>query len=87
MKLETAIVVTKGLCVVAGTCALTLSSNLAQWANSDASPSMVEWLIIGGSSAGAGLTALGAFLSSSFGNYIKGRSGVDINGGTEITTK
>lgn len=34
--------------------------------------------MIGGGSLGAGLSAAGAFLSGSFGNYLKARSGIDI---------
>lgn len=78
MKIETAVIVTKGFCVVFGTTALTLSSNLAQWSNSEDEPSRVQWVIILCCSIGTGLTALGAFLSNSFGNYLKSRNGVDI---------
>lgn len=78
MKLETAIVVAKGVCVSGSATLLALSSGLSQWSNETANPSTIQWIMILGGSVGAGLSAMGAFLSSSFGNYLKSRNGVDI---------
>lgn len=79
MKLETAIVVAKGACVSGSATLLALSSGLSQWSNEPTGPSAIQWVMIGGGSLGAGLSAFGAFLSGSFGNYLKARNGVDIN--------
>lgn len=80
MKLETVIITTKGVCVVGATTLLSLSASLGQWANSGTSPSAIEWVMIGGGCVGAGLSSMGAFLSGSFGNYIKAKTDIDING-------
>lgn len=83
MKLETVIIATKGVCVVGSTTLLSLSASLGQWANSGQSPSAIEWVMIGGGCIGAGLTSMGAFLSGSFGNYIKSKTDIDINGSAD----
>lgn len=77
--MDTAIILTKGVCTAGAACLLTLSGSLGQWTNTDVGPSTIEWVIILSSSFGAGLAAAGGFLSSSFGNYIKARNGVDIS--------
>jgi hypothetical protein len=78
MKLETAIVIAKGTCVSGSATLLALSSGLSQWSNETANPSVIQWIMIAGGSIGAGLSAAGAFLSGSFGNYLKARNGIDI---------
>lgn len=78
MKLETAIVIAKGACVSGSATLLALSSGLSQWSNEASNPSTIQWIMIGGGSIGAGLSAMGAFLSGSFGNYLKARNGIDI---------
>lgn len=70
MKLETAIVGAKLFCVFAGTSLLTLQTGLGQWSNAEGNPSPVQWVMIIGGSLGTGLTATGAFLSNTFGDYI-----------------
>ena len=69
MKLETFVVICKLLCVLAGTSLLTLQTGVSQW-NSSTPPTTVQWVIVIAGSLGAGMTATGAFLSSSFGNYM-----------------
>jgi hypothetical protein len=86
MKMETGIVITKGVCAAGGATLLSLSASLGQWANTDVSPSAIEWAMIAGGSVGAGLATVSAFLSSSFGNYIKSRTEIDINGQSAVDT-
>jgi hypothetical protein len=74
MKLETGIIITKGICVTSSTTLLALSSGLSQWSNAG-TPSTMQWVMIIGASLGAGLGSLGAFMSGSFGNYVKARNG------------
>ena len=69
MKFEDAVVYAKLICVFAGTSLLTLQTGLGQWSNEPTNPSAVQWVMIIGGSLGAGITATGAFLSSTFGNY------------------
>jgi hypothetical protein len=85
MKLETAIVIAKGACVLGAAFCFTLASGLSQWSNETATPSTIQWIIILACSVASGLTSFGAFLSSSFGNFLKNRSGIDINGQTQTT--
>jgi hypothetical protein len=79
MKLETAIVAAKGICVTGSTTLLALSSGLSQWSNEPGTPSAIQWTMIIGASLGAGLGSLGAFLSGSFGKYLAARNGIDIS--------
>lgn len=80
MKLETAIIVTKGLVVVGAAFASALVGSLSQWSNDAGNPSAIQWVIIVGTAVSAGATALGGFLSSAFGKYLEQtRNG---NGGT-----
>ena len=83
MKLENAIVIVKGGCLMGATTLLALSSGLGQWSNSTATPSFIQWTMILGGSFGAGLTALYGFLSNSFGNFVKG---MDASGNPPSTT-
>jgi hypothetical protein len=81
MRVETFIIVIKAL-VVCGTATISaLVGALSQWSNDTASPSKIQWVIIIGTALGAGGTALGGFLSSSFGKYLQNRNG---NGATAV---
>lgn len=74
MKLETAAIITKGLCFMVIGGATPLTTNLAQWANSGEWPARINWVvIIGGCIVGAA-TQLLAFLSQSYGQYLAGRT-------------
>lgn len=84
MKLETGIVIAKGTCITGSVTLLALTSGLGQWSNEQTNPSTIQWVMIAGSSLGAGLGALGGFLSNSFGNYVKARNGIDINGNQTV---
>lgn len=77
MKLTTAVIITKGIVVTGAATVSALVGSLAQWSNEAAEPSKVQWVIIVGTAVGAGMTALYAFLSQSFGNYLQTRNGVD----------
>jgi hypothetical protein len=80
MKIETAIIGLKLFCVFGASLALSLGAALAQWSNAQDTPSVIQWIIIIVLPLGSALTTLGAFLSSSFGNFVKNRKGIDING-------
>jgi hypothetical protein len=74
MKLDTGVVLTKGLCyvVIGGLTPLTVS--LAQWANSDQWPSRLIWIITIASCGVGAATQLLSFLSGSYTDYVKGRA-------------
>lgn len=74
MRLETAVIVTKGFVVTGAAFTLSLAGSLSQWSNTNDDISLVQWIIIAATSLGAGLTALGGFLSSAFGKYMTARS-------------
>ena len=76
--LETVVIFTKGFCVSFGAFCLALAGSLAQWANSGDLPTVIEWIIIGGTSIGAGVAALGGFLSSAFGKWMANGNGSDL---------
>jgi len=74
MKLETGIVLAKGLCFVTiGACA-PMSTALAQYANTGDWPSRIVWTVIIIASITGGATQLLSFLSGSFTNYMQGRT-------------
>jgi len=75
MKLETAIIIAKGLVVLVTASASALVGSLAQWSNESSGPSDIQWIIIIGTTISAGGSALGGFLSSSFGKYLQNRNG------------
>ena len=74
MKLETAIIIVKGLCYVAVGAGVAWSSSLAQWVNSGETPGHIHWygVIIPASIIGAG-NALLSFLSGSYRTYMDDR--------------
>jgi len=74
MNANTAVVIVKGLVCVGAATISALVGSLAQWSNDGSSPSKIQWIIIIGTSAGSGFTALGGFISSSFGKYIEART-------------
>lgn len=74
MKLETVVIIVKGLCYVAVGAGVAWSSSLAQWVNSGESPGHIHWygVIIPASIIGAG-NALLSFLSGSYRSYMDER--------------
>lgn len=76
MKLETLVIITKGIVVTGTAAASALVGSLAQWSNEATGPTKLQWAIIIATAVGAGGTALGGWLSSSFGKYLQNRNGV-----------
>jgi hypothetical protein len=70
INFNTAVVFTKGFCVLFGTAFITLQTALSQWSNVPDEPSRTQWIMMLGGAIGAGLIALGGWLSQAFGNYI-----------------
>lgn len=81
MKLETLIIVTKALCVTVVGAAIPYATALAQWADSETGPTPIGWHIIVSGAVVGGAGALGGFLSTAFGSYLKSRGGPDITNG------
>lgn len=75
MKLETAVVATKGGCYVLIGFFTPLTVGLAQWANTGDWPSRIIWVIMGASCMVGAATQLLSFLSGSYSDYMKGRNG------------
>lgn len=85
MKLDTAILCLKCTCYLIVGIFTPWAASLAQWANSGEWPEKIVWVgVILPASAISGAASLLAFLSSSYGNYLKGRVPT---GNTEILTK
>lgn len=79
MKLDTAVVITKGLCYLAVGAGANLATSLAQWANSGQWPARIQWIvIIVGATVGAA-TQLLSFLSGSFTTYRQKKQEEDSN--------
>lgn len=75
MKLQDAIIVTKGLCYIVMGGLTPLVSGLSQWANEGAWPPAINWVVIlAGCGVGAATQML-AFLSQSYGNWKAERTG------------
>lgn len=85
MKNETLIILLKMLVVTGGAAISALVGSLSQWSNANGEPTKIQWVIIIGTSLGAGATALGGFLSSSFGKYIQGANGTGVTNKTTNT--
>lgn len=69
MKLETAVVITKGLCYVAVGGLTPLTTGLGQWFDTGQWPPTINWVVIlAGCGVGAATQML-SFLSQSYGNY------------------
>jgi hypothetical protein len=71
MKASTTVMTLKGVGLVGGTMVSSLVGGLSQWATALTSPTKIQWVIIGGTTLGAGLSALVAFLSTSYGDWSK----------------
>lgn len=69
MKLETAIIITKGACYAAIGGLTPLATSLTQWANDGVNPPVINWVVIcSGCLVGAATQVL-SFLSQSFGTW------------------
>ena len=69
MKLESAVIITKGLCFVIIGAATPMVTGLAQWIDSGQWPPVINWVGIGLGAAVGAATQMLAFLSQSFGDY------------------
>ncbi len=66
MKLDTTVVLTKGLCFVAIGFFTPLTTGLAQWANSHEWPDRLVWVIMGATCAVGAASQLLSYLSGSY---------------------
>ena len=71
MKLDTGVLVTKGVCYVAIGGLTPLAASLAQWANSEQWPPRIIWVVIISSCVVGAFTQLLSFLSSSYSDYMQ----------------
>ncbi len=86
MKLETVVIIFKGLCFVIIGGLTPLATGLTQWQNTGEWPPRINWVcIIAGCGVGAA-TQLLAFLSQSFGDW-KAQQKVDAGGTIPVLTK
>jgi hypothetical protein len=69
MKLETVIVITKGLCFTVMGGLTPLAAGLGQWVDAGTWPPTINWVVIGAGCAVGAATQLLSFLSQSFGDY------------------
>lgn len=74
MKLDTKIVLAKGLCYVTIGFFLPLTTSLTQWANSGTWPDPIIWVVTAGSCMVGAATQLLSYLSGSYADYVKGRA-------------
>ena len=83
MKLETAVIGTKGFCFLAIGFFTPLTVGLAQWVNTGEWPSRIIWVVMGASCCTGAASQLLAFLSQSFGDY-KAQMKYDSGGGQTV---
>lgn len=84
MKLETSIVILKGLCFALVGFFTPASTALAQYANTGEWPTHIVWVVIFISCCTSGATALLSYLSGSFSDYMAKRA--TPSGGTQFLT-
>ncbi len=84
MKLDTTVVLTKGLCFVAIGFFTPLTTGLAQWANSHEWPDRLVWVIMGATCAVGAASQLLSYLSGSYTDYVAKRKPT---GDTQFITK
>lgn len=84
MKLDTAVIITKGICYTVMGGLTPLATGLGQWVDTGEWPPTINWVvIIAGCIVGAATQML-SFLSSSFGNY---KEQMKLNGTTPVPEK
>lgn len=74
MKLETTVLVTKGLCYIFIGFTAPMGTALAQWANEGKWPPAINWLVILGVCVGSAAASMLAFLSGSYRTYMDDRN-------------
>jgi hypothetical protein len=85
MKAETLVLIIVCAATTLSASLLSLTTSLAQWSNSDASPTRIGWTIIIGGAVIQGLNQLTAFLSKRFADWVTGRNAP--SGDTQLFTK
>lgn len=86
MKLDSAVLLTKGTCFFLAAVCLQLAQALAQWSNSGEWPSRLQWIIVIAGCVAAGANALLSFLSGSYADFVKGRVNGKSTGNTGSDT-
>lgn len=81
MKLETVIIITKGICFAGIGATAPLATGLAQWADTGEWPPRINWVVIIGICLGSMFNSLLGFLSGSFTDYMNTRKA---NGNTQM---
>lgn len=84
MKLDSAVIFTKGMVATLVPAVSALVGSLSQWSNDSGEPTKIQWIIIIGTTVGAGAAGLGSFLSNAFGTYVQDRKG---NNGIAVDNK
>lgn len=84
MKIETAVVIAKGLCYVVIGGLTPLGTSLGQWVNSGQWPPRISWVMIVAGCCVGGATQLLSYLSGSYSDYLATKKA---NGGTEFWKK
>lgn len=74
MKLDSAVIITKGLCYLFIGFTAPLGTALAQWANEGQWPPTINWVVIVGVCVGSAAASLLAFLSGSYREYAQSRT-------------
>lgn len=74
MKAETLVLIIVCVATTLSAAILSLTTSLAQWSNSDESPSRITWVIIVGGAVIQGLNQLTAFLSRRFADWVTGKT-------------
>lgn len=84
MKLDSSIVIAKGICYVLIGFFTPLTVGLAQWANTEQWPSKIIWVVMGASCCVGAASQLLSYLSGSYSDFLTKRAS---NGGTQQFTK
>lgn len=69
MKLDDAVIITKGACALTRGMLIPLGAGLSQWVNSGDWPSTLVWIVVIAGCLIGGANSLSDFLSQAFGNY------------------
>lgn len=69
MKIETAVIITKGLCFTVIGGMTPMATGLGQWIDSGEWPPAINWVVIGAGCLVGAATQMLAFLSQSFSDY------------------
>lgn len=81
MKLESAVILAKGMCFIGIGATAPLATGLAQWADTGEWPPRINWVVIIGICIGSMCNSLLGFLSGSFSDYMANRK---MNGNSQL---